>query len=101
MIKFATFVRSKMGNSAYDFLLVVYNLPSNSILNQYDTLDTAEDGSMHQTLVDMQYNFNNNDSASNLSPKLSQWKRSGLLRFDKMIIKDFFFQSAHERNHRC
>ena len=89
MIKFATFVRSKMGNSAYDFLSVVYNLPSNSTLNQYDTLDTnAEDGIMHQTLADMQHDFDKYYLPSSLSSQISQWKRSGLLKFDEMKIKE-------------
>ncbi len=38
----------------YNFLSIVYNLQSNSTLNQYDTLDTnAIDGMLHQTLADM------------------------------------------------
>ena len=60
VLTFAIFVRSKMGNTSYDFLSAAYNLPSNSTLNQYDTLDSsAEDGLMHQILADMWYDFNN------------------------------------------
>ena len=78
MIKFATFVRSKMGNRTYDFLSSVYNLPSNSTLNQYDTLDSsAEDGIMHQTLADMQHDFCKNHEDPNQSLELSKWLRSG------------------------
>ena len=45
VLKFATFVRSKMGNSSYDFLSSVFTLPSSRTLNNYDTLDSnAEDG---------------------------------------------------------
>ncbi len=42
----------------YNFLSIVYNLQSNSTLNQYDTLDTnAIDGMLHQTLADMEHDF--------------------------------------------
>ena len=89
VIKFATFVRSKMGNTTYDFLSGVYNLPSNSTLNQYNTLDSsAADGIMHQTLADMQHDFHKNHGVSKRSFELSKWKRSGVLKFDEMKIKE-------------
>ena len=40
VLKFATFIRSKMGKTAYNFLSSIYNLPSNSTINQYGTLDS-------------------------------------------------------------
>ena len=78
-----------MGNSAYDFLSTGYNLPSNSILNQYDTLDSnAEDGILHQTLADMQHGFEKNNVISNKSQELLLWKRFGVLKFDEMKVKE-------------
>ena len=60
VLKLATFIRSKMGKTAYDFLSSVYNLPSNCTINQYGTLDSnSEDGIMHQTLIDMEIDFKN------------------------------------------
>ena len=50
-----------MGNPVYDQLSTLSNLPRNSTLHQYDTLDNnASDGISHQTLADMQHDFDKN-----------------------------------------
>ena len=85
-----------MGNSAYDFLSTVYNFPSNSTLNQYDNLDTnAIDGILHQTLADMQHDF---DKTNNFTEKYGlyiMWKRSGVLKFDEMKVKEKIVFNSH------
>ena len=74
MIKFATFVMSKMGNTSYTFLSSVYNLPSSSTLNQYATLNSnAQDGILHQTLSDMEHNFEMNHGPYD-TQQLTSWK---------------------------
>ena len=47
-----------MGDSSYDYPSGVFNLPSTSTLNQYDTLDSnSEDVIMHQIISDMQHDL--------------------------------------------
>jgi hypothetical protein len=95
VLKFATFVRSKMGNSSYDFLANVFTLPCARSLNNYDTLDSnAEDGIMHQTLDDMENDFIQ-DNIEDEGSTCDWWRRKGVLKFDEMKIKEKICYNPH------
>lgn len=73
----------------YNFLSIVYNLQSNSTLNQYDTLDTnAIDGMLHQTLADMEHDFDKTNKFTEKYRLYIMWKRSGVSKFDEMKAKE-------------
>ena len=89
ILKFATFVRSKMGNTAYNFLADAFTLPSSRTLNNYNTFDTnSEDGIMHETIRDMESDFNAQKSTSSTDLVNAVWRRKGVLKFDEMKIKE-------------
>ena len=96
VLKFATFVRSKMGYSSYSFLSSVFNLPSNKTLNNYDTFDSGtEDGLLHETLADMGHDFETQHTNSTIPSDHEKWLRSGVLKFDEMKIKEKIVYNFH------
>ena len=85
-----------MGYSSYSFLSSVFNLPSNSTLNNYDNQDSiSEDGILHQTLIDMQHDFKKQHPTPSESQDQDKWLRCGVLKFDEMKIKEKIVFNFH------
>ena len=86
-----------LGKTAYRFLSSIFNLFSNSTINQYDTLDSnAEDGIMFQTIADMEHDFDKLfPSPLGQSLDCYKWKWSGVLKFDEMKIKEKIVFNMH------
>ena len=87
MIRFASYLKNKAGNAAYSFISEVFTLPAIRTLNEYDTLDgNAEDGFLHETVKDVEETFNSWEIEG--EEKIHLWRRTGILKFDEMSIKE-------------
>ncbi|GFH62224.1 hypothetical protein CTEN210_18700 [Chaetoceros tenuissimus] len=88
IIKFATYLRSKMNNSSYEFLAAVSGWPSARTLQRYGGSDTnATDGICHETLDEVKNAFFTNEK--------EEWEKMVSLSFDEFKIKEKLIQNAH------
>ena len=94
MIRFASYLKNKAGNAAYSFISEVFTLPAIRTLNEYDTLDgNAEDVFLHEMVKDVEETFNSWEIEG--EEKIHLWRRTGILKFDEMSIKEKIVYNRH------
>lgn len=98
IIKFASYLKSKTGNSGYSFLSNVFTLPSCSTVDRYATLDSnAQDGILYETLDDMKQSLDLllKTEHTNSSQERKDWACKGVLKFDEMKVKEKIVFNQH------
>ena len=96
-VEFTIYLRSKVNTCAYKFMVNVFNLPSDRILSNYDTLDRqANEGILHQMLRQMESKVEQRFArAEIMNQHNDEWLRSGILKFDERKRKEKLRFNAH------
>ena len=96
-LKFEIYLRSKVNTGSYKFMADIFNLPSNCTLSNYDTLDgSAKDRLLYDTIREMEIEFEKRKWKIDCSnPMHGEWLGSGVLKFDKMKVKEKLFFNPH------
>lgn len=87
-----------MNTGLYKFIANVFNLPSNCMSSNYDTLDGhSKDGLLHDILIQIEYEFQQRLESTNcINPIHREWLSLGVHKSDEMKIKEKLCFNPHE-----
>jgi len=96
MIRFAVFLKKKIGMPAYKFMQKMLNLPSVRTIGDYETPDTnSKDGPLYESIKELSRQMREQADKAPNGSKLEEFKMTGSLAFDSTYVKEGLHLNKH------